>query len=121
MKGTEDLIKALQENLNKELGSQELTELIKALQEKRDKTRKKEQYEEKRREGERKKKEAEERAKRIQEATCMDLPLDWENVYDEMTVAEGLKTNSVPDALIGCLNRLGYVDIEFIASATNRT
>ena len=121
MKGTEDLIKALQENLNKELGSQELTELIKALQEKRDKTRKKEQYEEKRREEERKKKEAEERAKRIQEATCMDLPLDWENVYDEITVAEGLKTNSVPDALIGCLNRLGYVDIEFIASATNRT
>ena len=68
---------------------------------------------------ERKEREERERQeKHIEEVTCMDLPLDWENVFigDERT--KGVHVDSIPDALVMSLTTLGHVDIEYISSIT---
>ncbi|MBQ7564552.1 MAG: DEAD/DEAH box helicase family protein [Lachnospiraceae bacterium] len=52
------------------------------------------------------------------EAVSMDLPLDWENFYDTDVRTIGVITESISDGLIKCLNTLGRVDIEYIASIT---
>ncbi len=54
----------------------------------------------------------------IEEVTCMDLPLDWNNFYDTDVRAQGVHTESISDALVICLNTLGMVDIEYISSIT---
>ena len=54
----------------------------------------------------------------IQEVTCMDLPLDWNNVFNSDVRTQGVHTDSISDALILCLSTLGKVDIEYIASIT---
>ncbi len=72
-----------------------------------------------REEKERKEREERERQeKHIEEVTCMDLPLDWENVFigDERT--KGVHVDSIPDALVMSLTTLGCVDIEYISSIT---
>ncbi len=54
----------------------------------------------------------------IQEVTSMDLPLDWENIFDTDERAIGVHMDSIPDALVKCITTLGCVDIEYIASIT---
>lgn len=54
----------------------------------------------------------------IESVTCMDLPLDWDNLYDADVRAQGVHTESISDALVICLNTLGMVDIEYISSIT---
>ena len=54
----------------------------------------------------------------IQEVTCMDLPLDWNNVFNSDVRTQGVHTDSIPDALIISLTTLGKVAIEFISSIT---
>ena len=82
--------------------------------------REREQKEKEEREArERKEREEQERKeKHIEEVTCMDLPLDWENAFigDERT--KGVHVDSIPDALIMSLTTLGKVDIEYISSIT---
>ena len=57
----------------------------------------------------------------VEEVTCMDLPLDWENAFAGDIRAAGMHTESIPDALIVCLNNLGKVDIEYISQITGET
>lgn len=58
------------------------------------------------------------REEHIQEVTSMDLPMDWENVFNTDPRAQGIHTDSIPDALVICLTTLGKVDIEYISSIT---
>lgn len=81
--------------------------------------KKQEEAERKRVEKERIKKEAHE--KHVAEVTCMDLPLDWENFFAGDERVAGVHTDSIPDALIICLNTLGRVDIEYISEITGRS
>ncbi len=60
------------------------------------------------RELERKRKESE----HIEAVTSMDLPTDFENVFNNDTRAQGIHTDSIPDGLIMSLTTLGRVDIE---------
>lgn len=63
----------------------------------------------------------EEKAKeneRIVEITSMELPLDWENVFDCDARTEGVHAESISDALIMSLTNLGCVDIEYMSSIT---
>ena len=82
--------------------------------------KKKEAERKQREEEERRKKEEEKRRQEehIEEVTCMDLPLDWNNPFNADERAEGIHIESIPDALIKSLTTLGRVDIEFIASVT---
>lgn len=81
--------------------------------------KKQEEAERKRIEKERIKMEA--HKKHVEEVTCMDLPLDWENFFAGDERVAGVHTGSIPDALIICLNTLGKVDIEYISEITGRT
>lgn len=54
----------------------------------------------------------------IEEVTCMDLPLDWNNPFNADERASGIYIESISDALVKSLTTLGRVDIEFIASVT---
>ena len=70
---------------------------------------------------ERERKEREERerqARHVDEVTCMDLPLDWENVFNGDERTQGIHVDSIPDALVMSLTTLGKVDIEYISSIT---
>ncbi len=68
---------------------------------------------------ERKEREERERqARHIDEVTCMDLPLDWENVFNGDERTKGVHVDSIPDALVMSLTTLGRVDIEYISSIT---
>ena len=68
------------------------------------------------RELERKRKETE----HIEAVTSMELPTDFENVFNNDTRAQGIHTDSIPDGLIMSLNTLGRVDIEYISSVTGQ-
>lgn len=48
----------------------------------------------------------------VREVTCMDLPLDWNNIFNSDVRTQGVHAESIPDALIMSLNTLGKVDIE---------
>lgn len=54
----------------------------------------------------------------VREVTCMDLPLDWSNIFNSDVRTQGVHTESIPDALIMSLSTLGKVDIEYISSVT---
>jgi len=75
-------------------------------------------------EAEQREKEEEERRKdeekkaHIDEVTCMDLPMSWENVFDTDERAKGVHTDSISDALVMSLTTLGEVNIEYISSIT---
>ncbi len=59
-------------------------------------------------------------ARHVESVTCMDLPLDFENAFaQDETVTVCAET--VSDGLMKCLDRLGRVDIEYIASVTGKT
>ncbi len=57
-------------------------------------------------------------ASRIEDITSMELPLDWENIFDTDERTEGVHADSISDALIMSLSNLGCVDIEYISSIT---
>ena len=67
---------------------------------------------------ERARKKEEEKKTHIEEVTCMDLPMDWENVFNTDERTRGVHTDSIPDALVMSLTTLGEVNIEFISSIT---
>lgn len=72
---------------------------------------------------EREREEQEERERKeehAKEVTCMDLPVDWGNVFDTDDRTFGVHFDSCADGLIASLSNLGRVDIEYIASVTGR-
>lgn len=48
----------------------------------------------------------------------MDLPLDWENAFNQDVRTQGIHADSISDGLIFSLSNLGRVDIEYISSIT---
>ena len=62
--------------------------------------------------------EAERREAHIRDVTSMDLPLDWENVFNSDARTSGVHAESAADALVMSLAALGKVDIEYMASVT---
>ncbi len=79
----------------------------KEIIEKREKKKKSDFLEEKRKEEE-----------HVKKVTCMDLPLDWNNVFNTDKRTSGVHFDSISDALINCLTTIGEVDIEYISSVT---
>ena len=78
-----------------------------------------EEYRKEKREAARKA--AEEKAQKeahVREVTCMDLPLDWENVFNQDVRTQGVHADSISDGLVYSLSNLGRVDIEYISSIT---
>ena len=67
------------------------------------------------------KKAQEKEDKRIEEITSMEIPLDWNNAFDDSDAVKGIYAENAADGLILSLNELGYVDIEYIAKITNMT
>lgn len=61
------------------------------------------------------------REKEIEDITSMTLSLDWNNVFDDSPITEGVHVESISDALISSLNNLGCVDIEYIAKVSSST
>ena len=59
-----------------------------------------------------------EHAAHVEEVTCMDLPLDWNNLFYSDERAQGVHTDSISDALVKSLTTLGQVDIEYISAIT---
>ena len=85
--------------------------------------RKKESIEAKKRqqeERERREREAREAKERkeahIREVTSMDLPLNWENAFNQDVRSQGVHADSISDGLIYSLSNLGRVDIEYICT-----
>ena len=116
-----DVNKILEE-LKSGCSSSELSKIInKLMQTKRvvEKREEKERLQKEKEEAERKaKEEAKKKAEHVQEVTCMDLPMDWENLFNKDVRTQGVHTDSIPDALIMSLSTLGKVDIEYISSIT---
>lgn len=113
----EDIIKSIQ-NQDGKISSKELSRAIDKLKDEREKAKKREANEKKQnaiREKERIIREEQERKDAI---TSMDLPLDWENVFNSSEITQGVHTDSIPDALIMSLSNLARVDIEYISSIT---
>lgn len=110
------------EQLDKELNSKELNKVISKLQKTSNTIHNRERAEQKRKEEEEKARLEQERLEKeqahIEEVTCMDLPLDWENIFDSDERTRGVHADSIPDGLILSLTTLGRVDIEYISSVT---
>lgn len=60
----------------------------------------------------------EENEKHVETVTCMDLPLDWSNVFSADERATDISADNPADGLVLSLNNLGRVDIEYIAQIT---
>lgn len=112
----------LLDNTENTLSSEDISKIIDKLS---DAKRKKESIEAKKRrqeERERREREAREAKERkeahIREVTSMDLPLDWENVFDQDVRTKGVHADSISDGLMYSLSDLGRVDIEYISSIT---
>ncbi len=56
----------------------------------------------------------------IEEIICMDLPLDWDNLFANSEETKGVYAETSGDGLILSLNNLGRVDIEYIAEITGK-
>lgn len=61
------------------------------------------------------KREEEENRSHAEKVTCMDLPLDWSNTYENDDRAD-IRIDNIPDGLAYCLDNLGRVDIEYISA-----
>ncbi len=90
---------------------EELKKMEKGLEKAKGQAEKREKEEEKRRQEEAKK-------AHIDEVTSMDLPMDWENVFNTDERAKGVHTDSISDALVMSLTTLGEANIEYISSIT---
>lgn len=99
------------ESENDNLSVSDIDQMISLLQEKKTEVRREER---RKQEEERRKKEEE----HVAEVTSMELPIDWENFYDTDPSTADVHVESIPDAFVKCLNSLGRVDIEYIASIT---
>ncbi len=102
--------------------SDDLTKIISELLKEKNKLAKKEKKEQEEREKleilRKKEEEKKREEQRIEEITSMELPLDWENLFDGDPRTEGVHAESISDALIMSLSNLGKVDIEYMASIT---
>lgn len=102
--------------------SDDIGKIIGELQRIREKNKKNEEEEKRRqKELEKKRKErekAQKQARHIEQVTSMELPLDWENVFNTDKRTQGVHAQSISDGLIMSLSNLGYVDIEYISSIT---
>lgn len=112
----------LLDNTENTLSSDDISKIIDKLS---DAKRKKESIEAKKRrqeERERREREAREAKERkeahIREVTSMDLPFDWENVFNQDVRTQGVHADSISDGLMYSLSNLGRVDIEYISSIT---
>lgn len=112
----------LLDNTENTLSSDDISKIIDKLS---DAKRKKESIEAKKRrqeERERREREAREAKERkeahIREVTSMNLPLDWENVFNQDVRTKGVHADSISDGLMYSLSNLGRVDIEYISSIT---
>lgn len=109
-------------NMDENCSVDELSEMIKKLQKAKRSAKKREKIiQQCKEQEERKQREKEEQEKieaHINEVTCMDLPLDWNNIFDSDTRTQNVHTDSIPDALILSQTTLGKVDIEYISSVT---
>lgn len=109
-------------NLDQMYSPAEINKIVMQLLEAKSKASKRETAERERRKA--REKEEQERAIReqeqqhIQEVTSMELPLDWNNTFDNDDRAKGVHYDRISDAMIHCLATLGKVDIEYIASVT---
>lgn len=54
----------------------------------------------------------------IHDVTSMELPMTWENMFEEDSRAQGVYAESIADALLLSLSNLGTVNIEYIAAVT---
>ena len=100
--------------------SSQLTDAISKLQAAKNRAQKRENQERKTRSkpSEPQKKSQPDNDAHIQAVTCMDLPLDWENLFASDDRAEGVHADSISDGLILSLSNLGRVDIEYISTVT---
>lgn len=118
-----DLLKQLRDEKT-DLTPEEIMEAIRALTRAHKEAVKHEEEMERMREEEerleRERREQEDMDARIEKATCMDLPLDWENVFDSDVRTQGVHVENISDALVLSQVTLGRVDIEYMASITGR-
>ena len=102
--------------------SEEIEDLIQKLRDAIRGAKKQEETDRRRREKEEKERQEREKKEKqeahIREVTCMDLPLDWENVFYGDVRTQDVHAESIPDALIKSLTSLGRVDIEYMSSVT---
>ena len=109
-------------NIDSKYSSDEIEEVIGKLRAAKRTAEKHEENERRRREKEELKRKArEEKEKKeahIREVTCMDLPLDWENAFNQDVRTQGIHADNISDGLIFSLSNLGRVDIEYISSIT---
>ena len=98
------------------LSSKEIAEAInefRRLYNETEERERREEQERKRAEAERIAREDQEREQaHIAAVTSMELPMDWENVFQSDSRTQGVHLESIPDALIRSLTELGCVDIE---------
>ncbi len=112
-----DLISENGEDLSR-LNNDELRNAIDALVNEQHSTKKERLRQD---DGEREKKireEQEQEEAHVREVTRMDLPLDWDNVFNSDERTQDVYFENIPDALAHCLATLGRVDIEYISSVT---
>lgn len=110
----DQLLKEIQEGYS-EITSDQLKSIIGSLQDMKRQVVKKEEQ----RNREIKEYKAKKRAEaHVKEVTNMDLPLDWENVFNSDVRTQGIHVDSISDGLILSLSNLGRVDIEYISCIT---
>ncbi len=115
-------VKRLLDDIGEDYTSEQLSKIINKLMETKRTVEKKEEKVRLKREKEEAERKAREEAERkeqhIREVTCMDLPMDWENIFNSDVRTQGIHTDSIPDSLIISLSNLGMVDIEYMSSIT---
>lgn len=101
------------------LTSAQMTAVIRKLMAERDRLKKKE-LSDARKTAKQLEKEinARKQEEHILDVTSMDLPLDWDNPFDEDCRAVDVHADNISDGLVYSLNNLGKVDIEYISSVT---
>ncbi len=107
---------------NAEITSDDVSAVIEKLISEKKKLAKKEKEERRRKEeleAARKKQEEKQRQQEhIVQVTSMDLPLDWDNIFNSDPRTQGVHADSISDALVMSLSNLGRVDIEYMSSIT---
>lgn len=106
----------------KQMSSDELANIIGKLQKAKSFAQKREKADRERRKREEARLREEEKKRQkdahIQEVTSMDLPLDWENAFNQDVRTQGVHADSISDGLILSLSNLGMVNIEYISAIT---
>ncbi len=104
------------------ISSDEINNIIDKLTTAQEKAKQREEKEQKRREAAEAKRQKQlaqqRRQEHIREVTCMDLPMDWENIFMSDERTQNIHAESIADGLVLSLTTLGRVDIEYISSIT---